>query len=962
MKLRLMMAFPLALAAGACLPERNNPFDPANAPATRLVVRDVAGTGEPCSLAVASSSAIAVLSASRGHCLVLDASGTDDPHHSDLSAVTFGFVRSDASGNAITDPAFDLLPRQGPFVVLTSAYRLGLSTDPAAPNYFRVRATGDAGARRDAVAALVMESDRPVARTIPAVRQLPLGGLPWTPGFADVAFDGTASSDPDADPLETCWRFGTDAPAAGACALTPDPDGYICSAAVHDPCFTRHIDASVGHRVAANLRVRDPDPIPARRRTSLPVAAEVAIGDPPLWLNIGDIPNYGSPYGPLLQVDTSRALRSLPAPSIEPAAVAFLDRAGSPAIAIAAHQPGQTEYDISVESWPNPSATAGPVAQFVSAVEMAADPASGHVWVLGGDGATTWELGRWDVTADISSSVWNASVSTGTFTTPMYGGAMMATVDASGNPWVTIYRSEDVTRVDGAMGGKTILTHPGYLVAGVAARPGVPEVWVGWSGEAGAGNAELIRYDTAGNVLSTVTMSSPLLGRFGWVDGDALWVERPDAGLSLLSASALEADSGTAAAIHSATIAEADVRVDPSSAAQSSFRIDPVSGACWISDQQQNRTSRVSLDGRVDTFSFYKVLHAIDGDGALWYQDPSDLTTLVRGGSVSSEAVVRRTPAFGDLRSSGLDLVRGTVWMQSVSPRRLSEVTGDGEMIRSHSEGEPGFPPRLEPLRFAPGGESAWGVERPAAGAPAGAIHRLDLRQDPPRDSVVADATTGALLMETLEPAAPVAGQSVSWAWVLLDPAAPRLAILGTSGATPATVFTIPAAERAAGGIAVIHAERSMFSNSLCVGVYDNDAGENRVRLRRIQPNGTVDFLSDVTLTGSSLFQVFASSDPTDTCWVAAVSGTGVVLTGVSGAGVVSHTGTVALQATSYLDGLTFRAVSKDVVYVKEAGEPGPGFPLDRTGRVLRVEFTPGGPISRLVGIPLSDFNAPLSP
>ena len=263
MRMRGIVLLGVGLVAGCALPERDNIFDPANAPSVhapdhRLWSRARLRRGHGRAIDQHSI----VITAPRGHCLAIDARDTVDPQGTALTKIDFKFALVSADGEEVPIAPSTVTRGLG---LLDVAIRNALPVDGVSASEFRVRAIDPGGSTGRATTFLVATNAPPTAAMVPARREVPLHGHPWigTDAPVDVRFSSAISVDPDGDLLSTTWFVdGEPAPTSGT-------------------ILDRSIETDASRRFVATFVVRDPSV------TSLPAVGVVTVAPPRPWVFAG---------------------------------------------------------------------------------------------------------------------------------------------------------------------------------------------------------------------------------------------------------------------------------------------------------------------------------------------------------------------------------------------------------------------------------------------------------------------------------------------------------------------------------------------------------------------------------------------------------------------------------------------------------------------------------------------------
>lgn len=863
----------------ACtLPKRDNPSDPANAPLAALRIVDLE-TGE------------GVVAASRGHRLALDASGTRDPQGQSMS---YEFFVVDSSGTASSIPSAG----ETPMAELDDDFRH--SVQPGSILRFRVIVTDDSGGVGQAEVSGTLLNAVPIA-VAPASRTLPRGGFPWSPGTPfQVKFDPSATRDPDGEVdrpyFRYCWTFSPELSTTAQCPAQPTE---VCSSDSADPAFVRCVDSvrATAVRGLASLVVSD-----AEGSDSLTARTTVTIGAQNLWLGSGvDLGNYE-------RFDVAR--QSFPGfvnSGSSDTVGLFL---GGPTVSriVTASENGAS-VDLALGEWPRVQvldAFAIPANDF----ELAGAPAGDAFWTVARVSSNPeLRVRRWSLGAGSNSLVPGPEAllaSPGVF----FSRARMA-IDPAGTAWISVSLTATGYTLGSNGQSAPLLPDADHVFAGLAARPASNEIWTlevaDWVQGGPAVPTRIVRHEGA---LAPVAFDIPLgqAQDLHWASANELWLVTADEGLLLLDVQALEGGATFDQAVLS--------RLPDLFPGYGRLAVDPARGDLYGSDVIARLAYRARRSGDLTYFPFVSdkvpVPLFVDAEGALFYQDRVvNPSVLVRGNSPSESGAVETIGVIGQFRA-GPNLQTGGLWAPGLFPPILLHVAEDGTLLSSVtsviSAGSttPTTLPILIEFRLDPDGAFAWGIPIDLSNFQPGSLYRFDLSTNPPVSTLVLGSAQVRQFAQNgsstivLEPSAPVPGVT-PFLWTALrvtptptsaptpTPTPPtRLRLTGVDG-TSTVVFSIPGTEvrRYTFGSAIdfdMAAARSLGSNALCVATVVDDLGANRfVRVRRVQPSGSVQTLGQLPLptdpgtpgapcSSYDLRGVAAVIDPAsgkDICWVA---------------------------------------------------------------------------------------------
>lgn len=840
----LRASFPaLIIASSGCLPERDNLFDPAVAPRVSFAIVGIPPASDGSCPAVATWPS--VVDGSRGTCLALDARGSEDPQG---KALTFDYAIT-APPSAVRDLGTD----EGEVFELGGVIRRSLPVDVSVE--FEVTARDPGGALTRATRSIVLRNEPPVARVQPS-RSLPEGGFPWTAGTPfDVAFDASASSDPDHDlPLHYCWSFDA-APA-------------VCSTSLSDPQFTRSLPAERSYTVAT-LQVHDRDPASAspERKSSRVASTTVSVREPNLWA----VPVFASTVE---RIDSAHAVFLIE--SSNRGSGAFVPQPAEDRVAFVGDS--SDLYSLSIAPWPS----ASPVVTSIPLVDVAGsnprgnavayDPVNDVIWAHVGDAGTPGPLLCSETT---TSSLFRVRPSDGnvlgTTSLPFQNcveiGTSLLVTGSDGSAWATSAFGPSLARVSptGTLGAVT--TTPGRVWTGLAARPDSAEVWAVESPDfldgAGSGNATLVRFDGPTDPGTDFPLERAVAIGLAFVSPYEAWVHLAAEGLALVDFDLLT--------VPGATFDDAIVLVVPDILDSVSLLGDPATGACWavsasIVDETVYRVSRsgdIETHGTLITFPSF-----VDPEGALWWTDKDGIG---RGFSPGIDGVVSSIEIFG-FTGAALDLSSGSVWVPGAIPPALWRVAEEGTVLdflpAARIGGVETLLPFLNHFRVSPDGSTAWGLGFTTSESALG-LYRIDLNTrgpDRPPDAVIVLDSAAAEDIEAtfqiLEPSAPVPA-STPFVWLSRTVAAvPTIVAMAADGNSSVDRFPFPADEQTR-----VRAARSMSTNRLCLATEDQNGGV--FRLRSIPVTGAVTALGTISRTAGMTLVAAAASENPAMCWMA---------------------------------------------------------------------------------------------
>lgn len=743
----------VVVAVTACIPARDNPFDPAEAPAASLFVvgREDGARCEPPDPDLLDASAggwLPVAASSRGACLALDARASSDPQGDPLS-FRFEIERAEGGGFDALPPEAVALAQTHGLLVLANEFLRGLPPGEVAT--FRVVAHDGDGARGAATATFVPLNGRPIAISDP-LRVVPRDGFPWSPGEVLVTLDGSRSIDPDGDALTFRWA-GPDPDAIEE--ISPGKSRWTLPVSGEEQAFLVTLIASDGNLASA------PAPVP------------VIAGDPPVW--------SAAAYSvglELVRVDTER---TIPAAPLDPGGETALSIHGGLLVGTRWNQAGgaANAHDGVVRSWPGLEelASVPDLSPYGFAVSTLQDDT---LWHYGFDGASATEE---IVPITIAQQGTSATMTRGSaLELETLGGGRGVVVPAGGTVWLSrifAFEARAVTATNPPVPLASLTFGEDRQVMSISARPGKGEVWIVEQASPGTfvpqqAPATVHVYDAA---TAEEIDAFPLpydRAKLVWTLDDQAWIQ-------LIGERYVLVDGELLSQTHDLELALL-TEVEHISNSRNELVIEPATGALWaqLPELVLLRVARTGGVREYEVPGFWEV-HDIDLAGRLLVltDDEAGGVTLAPGG----DGVMFRVPKMVAAVGASV-FADGSLW--SFFPANSSAwlFGPDGDLVRAvdrvRESASPDAPTRLFPYGItssvSPDGRWLWISEAEIGELPQG-TWRYDLSADVPFRSPatpILDASQ-ALHVEAnghwMQAGAPVPGQPDLLWTALGDPA-----------------------------------------------------------------------------------------------------------------------------------------------------------------------------------------------
>lgn len=851
-----------ALCASGCLPSRDNPNDPLNAPtAVARIIGIASEAGVPCP-APDPSSWPEVLAGSRGLCLALDATSSSDPTDP-VSALDFtlSFEEPCDGGPALLSTAS---------VALIPNSRLPACA-PDEPVSFVVRVEDPDGGRSFATARFDLENARPIARAN-APRALPAGGFVWAPGAPfKLSFSARGSVDPDGDPLLYEFTFGD-----GTVVQSSDADS---------PLFVESVPVTSG-ATSATLRVYDGDPALPSTLRSAPTTAVVRVRESNVWANS---PNTSTVYQldgvlhPLMPpLDrTTLSCRLPPGPG------------GDVRLAVAHSSSGQ---QIAITSLLTGAVL--PLADRLGELSgILADEGNDELWIVNDQVLTLpgcpvtagdFTIRRYDTTTlQMTGCQINALPTLGQDTFPIFsidgahrlwrgnfffGAATFAVFDASG-PAGTPVSEEERT------------------LTALAARPGTDEMWALWIPDifsaSTAGSSVLNRFTSPTAAPERFELPNTYAFGLKWVDKDRFWIFQPSRGMLLVEADLLTDEDS----FDDAVLLEVPDVIDGFSTL-----VEPDSGTVWASDFDTSTIYRSTITGEADVFLADGYgLQVVDQTGAIWFRAPNGYS--YRGLAPDSTPFVTSRAAFTFDNGIAFDPATGGVWASVPLSGLIQQIAEDDTLGRSFSTLSYTHGGFLTSLAVAPHGTSLYAIEV-AVGETGLGVMRFGLEDEPPTGSVILGATVAQQIQDhggNLS-AAPPFGSQPPRLWMVAGTTLPEVMVAATNGTGLVTRFAVPGSEWTNAFGDQIAGVAAWNSDRYCLAVKDDADG--LVHLRSIPGTGVAGAAYSF---GFGLFTLEAVAASPSMCWALVTAAGQAMLVGIDEGGTLQRSHTVTADTASFL-------------------------------------------------------------
>lgn len=692
----------VACLASACIPSRNNPRDPSRAPEVRVKLVSL----EPCGGGLPSDGWPVVGTASRGACLALDATDSEDPQGGTMH-FTYSFLTTAGEPDVII--ADDSLQRFMPIPVeLLRARRLDQLVR------FGVTAVDASGAKGSASTAVVL-TNSPPSFGRPSTILLPEGGFPWARDQAmPILLDGRVPPDPDGDPLQYCWT-------------TPESELFTCD--FFEAVWPVSI-APAADRQYFHLVVSDGD-LASEQRTFV-----VRVGPSPLWADGEGLRRF------------DETLRFEPQP---PGAEHWLARGAGGEEWVLLHDPASGT--VTIQEWPSLTSTGLEIALGGRSAELAIGtslplPGGGtRIWLAARTGsAPVLDLEAYDLDAAGTVLTFRGARTVNNTTLRMMSADFAGNVAVGGvsDPAVLELVSATVTSV------WTIALAPGTTIEGGGPIPETSIFSVTASGGT-AGNVIFVYElppDGGPPQLNQILDGLGPLRQLEYFDYDQFWAANPSTGLTLY-----HRDTLTPLATFPDIL---DVK--------GSLRVDPGTGACHLATLSSLIT--VDVEGREQRHpieSGTPLVRFVDAEGRIAV-DESGTDDLRISRTLDPEAIV----SLIDLQPIRAEraLADGGIWAVTSGPAivHLAENGTTLEYLTELNVDTVGEVPLIAPFGVVdPDGRAGWFVDTLGASE---VLYRVDFAA--PRDAperLPAIEIDRDLGYYPIGASGPTASNSFAWLW-----------------------------------------------------------------------------------------------------------------------------------------------------------------------------------------------------
>jgi len=863
-----------SLAASGCVPSRDNPHDPANAPAARLT------------LVNATTGVTGDLHAPWAHAIAFDAMASTDSQNNIDHCV---FVVETTSGNPAGEPwktdCYGELhaelngdPLDSPFGVpgalsLSSSYHVRVTVVDEDGNVGTAPPPGIENRRK-----FRLTNEEPVAD--PGInRVLPRAGLPWNPTQPiALTFNGEKSDDADGEEdLTYCWTLNVaGSPSTENCSLNPiasvnvDPASYpgnslTAQLRVRDGlgAFSRTRVARVAFQ-SLNIWVMPQgtgslERLDSLHRTSVYGESNAAIAATEIPAS-GQIVIIGDVEGDFEDGDIRDNTMHVVVPPLGPKAssppAAGIDLAGT-GLARLASDPRPLERRVWLRTSHAPSAS--PDFAQIDLDNCNTDCSYLSSYIVDANGAVTAERLA-DIPLRFSE---NGDRDGGRLFVDELGRVFVA----NGLSAQVMVLDTDGTLTENLLGDAVT---PSVVVSAISPRPGTTETWIVLSHvldpAASTQPAELFIFEGAEQRHTAEIVDEAIPFGIGWIDRNEFWVGRPGPGMSRVNAETV-ADQAITGIVF---LDQAVVQTAPEIIDVGTMLADRISGDVWLSGLS-GLLARVSPSGEVTSYDVDSEGTQplfVDAVGALWH---SPRGTLSQAFAPSKNGVAEDL----GIRHGNMveyDWETGGVWFPKAVPPGIVHAADDGTLLRYENRitinGVDQFLPLTQLFRLTPGTTTGYyaGIN-PFVASLFGPVYRIeDITQSPMVFTEILTAVEAEDIDgsgSVFEPFAPIPS-SPSHLWTVMSG---EVRLLDSAGNSAGVTFPLTAPEVGE----PIRAARALETNDLC---FATETATSEVRVRRITPSGIVTTHATFTLIGGSqndlLVAVAATVDPVEgpLCWI----------------------------------------------------------------------------------------------